>query len=244
MKTDFFFKRIHSLTGLGLVLFLLMHLWTNSQVAWTIWWGSDGFEKSVNALNALPFLRVLEIGFLAVPLVVHGYFGWRGSVLPHYSVLKSIGGEPSLGDLPSNRLYTWQRWSGLILMVLIIWHVLEMRLWHRPVPIPSNVVEADTWYLVQLKEQGERVVSSLGKGVFLVLQETFKNIWISLLYTSFVVIASYHAARGVFTAGISWGILVFPLQRKRGWFWSKILFVVLVCLGMVPIWSIYLSESM
>lgn len=239
MKTDFFFKRIHSLTGLGLALFLLIHLWTNAQVAWAVWGENTWFVKSVNTINTLPFLQALELILLALPFLLHGYLGWQMSIRSRYLVLEGDGGVPSLGDLPSNRLYTWQRWTGMALLGLVIWHVWEMRVWKRPIPIPSGGEGAMVPHLVALAEGGEIVISSLGEGIFRVLQEMFQSIWMCILYSSFVVIASYHAARGVFTAGITWGVLIHSKQRDRWWICSQLFFVLFVGLGMLAIWSLY-----
>lgn len=239
MKTDFFFKRIHSFTGIGLALFLLIHLWTNAQVAWTVLGENDWFVQSVNTINTLPFLQLVEVTLLALPFLVHGYLGWQLSIRPRYLVLEGEGGIPSLGDLPSNRLYTWQRWTGMALLGLLIWHVWEMRFWKRPIPIPSGGEGAFVPHLVALTEGGSVVVSSLGEGIFRVLREMFQSIWMSILYSSFVLIASYHAARGVFTAGITWGLLIHPKQRERWGICSQLLFALLMGLGSVAIWSLY-----
>ena len=71
----FIWRRAHSLTGLWLVLFLIEHLFINSQAA--LWIGDEGagFVRAVNALRDLPYLHVIEIFLLGVPFVIHGVWG-------------------------------------------------------------------------------------------------------------------------------------------------------------------------
>lgn len=74
---SFIWRRLHSLMGLWLVLFLLEHLLTNSQAA--LWVGEDGrgFVKMVNSLHNLPYLQAIELGLLAVPFAIHMFWGVR-----------------------------------------------------------------------------------------------------------------------------------------------------------------------
>lgn len=59
----FIWRRLHSLMGLWLVLFLIEHLLTNSQAA--LWLGDNGrgFVNMVNAIHNLPYLEVIELTF-------------------------------------------------------------------------------------------------------------------------------------------------------------------------------------
>ena len=54
ISTSFIWRRVHSLTGFWLVLYLIIHLITNSQAA--LWIGDDGsgFVRLVNSLERLP----------------------------------------------------------------------------------------------------------------------------------------------------------------------------------------------
>src|SRR5579872_295953 len=74
VSSAFLWRRVHSLMGLWLVLYLIVHLIVNSQAA--LWIGDDGsgFVRLVNSLESLPYLQVVETVFIAIPLAVHG--GW------------------------------------------------------------------------------------------------------------------------------------------------------------------------
>ena len=71
----FIWRRLHSLTGLWLVIFLIEHLLTNSQAA--LWIGDDGsgFVRGVNLIKSLPYLRAIEIFLLGMPIVLHLIWG-------------------------------------------------------------------------------------------------------------------------------------------------------------------------
>ena len=55
---EFIRRRAHSLMGLWLVLFLIEHLFTNSQAALLIGDNGSGFVKAVNALKSLPYFQL------------------------------------------------------------------------------------------------------------------------------------------------------------------------------------------
>ncbi len=76
---EFIWRRAHSLTGIWLVLFLIEHLFTNSQAALYIGDDGLGFVSSVNWLKNLPYLQVIEIFLLGVPFLIHGI--WGGALL-------------------------------------------------------------------------------------------------------------------------------------------------------------------
>ena len=67
----FFWRRMHSLTGGFLALFLFIHLFTNSQAVFFL--GDDGksFIHSVNEIKNLPYLPFIEIFLLATPILIH-----------------------------------------------------------------------------------------------------------------------------------------------------------------------------
>ena len=64
-------RRIHSLMGLSIVLFLFEHLLTNSQAALFVGDDGKGFIHSVNFIHSLPYLPFIEISLLAVPILTH-----------------------------------------------------------------------------------------------------------------------------------------------------------------------------
>ena len=57
----FLWRRLHSIAGLWLVIFIISHLFTNSQAALLIGDDGQGFINAVNAIHNLPYLPLIEI---------------------------------------------------------------------------------------------------------------------------------------------------------------------------------------
>jgi succinate dehydrogenase / fumarate reductase cytochrome b subunit len=161
----FIWRRAHSLTGLWLVLFLIEHLFTNSQAA--LWIGDDGsdFIRSVNFLKNLPYLQVIEIVFLGIPFFIHGLWGVRYLMTGIGNSFSTDGSSPSLGQYPRNQAYTWQRITSWILFIGIIAHVVQMRFIEYPV---STKLANEQFYLVRISDdQGLTTLSNrLGVSIY------------------------------------------------------------------------------
>jgi succinate dehydrogenase / fumarate reductase cytochrome b subunit len=117
--------------GFWLIVFLFEHLLVNSQAA--LWIGDDGhiFVKFVNLLESLPYLQVIEIVLIGIPLALHAGWGIKRALSARTNSGSSDGSSPSL-KYGRNRAYTWQRLSSWILLVGIIGHVVEMRFLDYP----------------------------------------------------------------------------------------------------------------
>jgi len=127
----FWERRLQSLTGFLLFLFLCEHLLTNSQVAF--FWGDEGrgFIAAADFIHSLPYLPAIEIGVLAVPIGVHVWWGVQYVQKAKYNSQRSDGRTPSL-PFSRNVAYTWQRITALLLVVGIFLHVAYMRFIKQP----------------------------------------------------------------------------------------------------------------
>lgn len=128
----FIWRRAHSLTGLWLVLFLIEHLFTNSQAALFIGDDGKGFVSAVNFLKDLPYLPLIEIFLLGIPFLIHGLWGIRYLMTAKYNSFPSDGSSPALPQYTRNQAYTWQRITSWILLVGILAHVIHMRFLEYP----------------------------------------------------------------------------------------------------------------
>lgn len=131
ISSPFLWRRIHSLMGLWLVLYLCVHLLTNSQAA--LWVGEDGigFIRLVNSLESLPYLRVIEIVFIAIPLLVHLVWGVKRALTAKTNAYGQSKNAPSL-PYERNKAFTWQRLTSWILLFGILGHVVQMRFLAQP----------------------------------------------------------------------------------------------------------------
>lgn len=128
----FIWRRAHSLTGLWLVLFLMEHLFTNSQAALFIGEDGKGFVNAVNFLKNLPYLPVIEMVLLGIPFLIHGIWGIRYLLTAQYNSFSTDGTTPALPQYKRNQAYTWQRITSWILLVGIVAHVIHMRFLEYP----------------------------------------------------------------------------------------------------------------
>jgi succinate dehydrogenase / fumarate reductase cytochrome b subunit len=126
--------------GLWLVLYLIVHLITNSQAA--LWFGDDGsgFVRLVNGLESLPYLQVVETVLIGIPLLVHGAWGIKRALEAKTNVSQGDGSRPGL-KYERNRAFTWQRLSSWILLVGLIGHVVQMRFVDAPKKVKGPVGE-------------------------------------------------------------------------------------------------------
>lgn len=142
----FVWRRLHSLTGLWLVVFLIGHLLTNSQAA--LFFGDDGggFIHSVNSIHELPYLPLIEILVLGVPIAIHTVWGIKRVRSAEYNSFGSDGAKPLL-KYPRNRAFTWQRITSWLLVVGIIAHIIHMRFVEYPLTAEKGAEHA---YMVRV----------------------------------------------------------------------------------------------
>lgn len=289
---DFLQRRVHSISGLFLLLFLFEHLLTNSQAA--LWIGDDGsgFVRMVNIIHSLPYLPVIEWLLLATPIAIHAYLGVRYLKEAHYnSLIGSQKGDKPYFTYNRSKAYTLQRITAWFLLVAIVGHVVHLRVMHNPV---ETHLASEKRYLVSLTidegldtvidRLGARVVGvqdewlhepkpdfqdqeiqrqnelrryqeaidslqrfdrvvvaspNFGTAMLLVVRDVFKNPWICVIYTFFVLSTVYHAGNGFWTALITWGITPSArsqdVMRKA----SQVMMGVLTFLGLSAIWLSY-----
>lgn len=256
VSSSFLWRRVHSLLGLWLVLFLFEHLLVNSQAA--LWWGDEGslFVRMVNSLESLPFLHVVEWLFIGAPILLHGAWGIKRALEAKTNAYGKGGKSPHL-PFSRNRAFTWQRWTSWILVVGIAAHVVEMRFWNYPREkevegevLYESVVSKDPSLEMVAKrlgvslregEKGSVVVEAKtpGAAMLFMVRDRFQSPLLCCLYTIFVLAAVFHACNGLWTALLTWGIaLSYKSQQKLlplGSFGA----ILLAFLGLAAIWGSY-----
>ncbi len=113
---SFFWRRLHSLSGIVPVgAFLLEHFVSNAFATN----GPHAYGDQVKFLTGLPFVPVLEIVGIYIPLLYHSLYGF-------YIWFR---GETNVADYPwaGNFMYSAQRWTGAITFIYIGWHMYTMR---------------------------------------------------------------------------------------------------------------------
>lgn len=146
VSNTFIWRRVHSLMGFWLVLYLTIHLLTNSQAA--LWIGDDGsgFIKLVNALEGIPYLQVVESVLIGIPLLIHGVWGVKRALTAKANSGGSDGSKSSM-KYSRSRAFTWQRLTSWILLFGLIGHVVQMRFLDAPKKAKTSAGEQ---YFTQL----------------------------------------------------------------------------------------------
>ncbi|MGA8163822.1 MAG: succinate dehydrogenase [Waddliaceae bacterium] len=147
LPKPFVWRRWHSLTGIWLSIFLIEHLLTNSQAA--LWLGGDGsgFIHAVNFIKHLPYLEVIEILLLGVPIFIHLVWGIQYLRTGKLNSFPTDGTTPSLTQYPRNHAYSWQRITSWILVATLLGHIIHMRFLEYPY---SAKVNGKNLYMVRV----------------------------------------------------------------------------------------------
>ncbi|PIS03269.1 MAG: succinate dehydrogenase [Chlamydiae bacterium CG10_big_fil_rev_8_21_14_0_10_42_34] len=255
ISSTFLWRRVHSLMGLWLVLYLIVHLIVNSQAA--LWLGDDGsgFVQMVNSLESLPYLQVIEITLIGIPLAIHGYWGVLRAFKAKTNSGSTDGSSPSM-KYGRSKAFTWQRLTSWVLLFGIIAHVIQMRFVDMPDKIRVDNQEMHVVHIkddpgieslakrigVTIKKDGSNITASAatpGKVILLTVRETFKSPLMCVLYTIFVLAAAFHAFNGFWTSLITWGALLSYRSQKA---FLPICWVgvgMLAFLGLAAIWGSY-----
>jgi len=202
-------RRLHSLTGIVPIgVFLIMHLTTNSTIAWGglnsrahgEGWMNRAiatFQHEVSFINNMPLLLIIEV-------TLWGAIGFH-SILGVYYAMSGKGntGEYKYGG---NMRYALQRLTGYFGVFFIFYHVATLR-WGWSFLVPGGVV----W-------SHEAASSTLAAAI----QGSTEGMrgWgfpIALFYFVGVTALVFHFANGLWSAAITWGITISrPAQQRWG----------------------------
>lgn len=176
-RRQFILHRLHSLTGiLPIGLYVLFHLGVNSFAAS----GPESYNQIAEFLESLPYLIVIEIPFIWLPILYHSGYG----------IYIHATGRPNPFQYPysNNLLYWLQRWSGVVTLVFIGWHVWQTRLANY---LYGNVIE------------------------FQMMADIFAQPRWLAFYVVGLVAVSFHLGNGLRTFLLTWGGVVGSDARRK-----------------------------
>jgi succinate dehydrogenase / fumarate reductase cytochrome b subunit len=113
---SFLLRRLHSLSGIiPIGAFLLEHFISNAFATN----GPKAYAEQVKFLTGLPFVPVLEIVGIYIPILYHSFYGF-------YIWFR---GKSNVSEYPwaGNFMYAAQRWTGGVTFAYIVWHTYTMR---------------------------------------------------------------------------------------------------------------------
>jgi len=117
-RRHFLLRKLHSLSGIVPIgAFMLFHFYANSYARYG---GKELWEHHAREIQQLPYLIVLEIGLLWLPILFHGLYGLL--------VLKDMHPNALRYGYGRNWMYVLQRVTGVVVFAFLILHVWKTRL--------------------------------------------------------------------------------------------------------------------
>lgn len=195
---EFFNRRLHSLLGVIPVgLFLVQHLVVNHFATG----GEESFNKASHFMESLPFRYFLEIFIIFLPLLYHAIYGI-------YVAFTAKNNVSNYGFV-RNWMFLLQRFTGIITLIFVTWHVWETRL-----------------------------AAAFGAEVnFQMMENILSNPIMLWFYIIGVVATIFHFANGLWSFAVSWGITVTPRSQVISTYVTMALFVALSIVGLRAIFA-------
>lgn len=205
-RNHFLLRRLHSLSGIVPVgAFLLVHLFTNSLAAWS----PASFDEHVKDIHHIPYLLMLEIFFIFLPLAYHAGFG----VVIARTSLSNV----RYYHYADNWRYTLQRVTGWIALIFILVHLGQFRFAHWLGGTPYQEVIAE----------GRSPFDVTAAGFALVIPTAA---WI-VLYSAGLLATIFHFCNGICTFCITWGVTINIASRKKVTVAAAVLALLLTAWG-------------
>jgi len=197
----FLLRKLHQLTGIvPLGLFFFVHMFTNSKAVN----GEAAFEKAVQEIHDIPYLLIVEIFGIFLPLLFHSIYG----------VIISAEAKPNLVvyKYKHNWFYFLQRATGIYLFVFILFHILNLRFGLMPglnmTPVAGNA------------DQAFNIVSS-----------EFSIPWVMVVYMLGIAATAWHLAYGFWLFAVDWGIVIGEKAQKYALYACYMLAIGLFAVG-------------
>ena len=168
-------------------IFLLEHFYTNSKALA----GAAAFDDAVKDLQSIPYILLVEIGGIFIPLIYHAVYG----LFITFEMRPNNLNYP----YPRNWFYTIQRVTGFILFFFIIFHVLNFRF--------GLIPGLNTLSVAEHPDQS-----------FAIVAREFHLIPIFIVYVIGITATVWHLANGIWLFLVDWGITIGErAQRLTGY---------------------------
>ena len=188
LSRTFVLRKLHQLSGImPLGVFLLEHFYTNSKALY----GQADFNSAVKDLQSIPYILLVEIGGIFIPLIYHAVYG----------LVITVEARPNNLNYPypRNWFYTIQRVTGIILFFFITFHVLNFRF--------GLIPGLNALSVARNPDQAFQTVA-----------REFSMVPIFIVYVIGITSTVWHLANGVWLFLVDWGITIGDrAQRLTGY---------------------------
>jgi len=180
--------------------FLLEHFYTNSKALN----GAVEFNTAVKDLQQIPYILLIEIGGIFIPLIYHAVYG----------IVISVEMRPNNLYYPyaRNWFYTIQRVTGFILFFFIAFHVLNFRF--------GLIPGLNTLSVARHPEESFQIVA-----------REFRMVPIFIVYVVGITATVWHLANGIWLFLVDWGITIGERAQKIAGYACLGFGVVLLAVG-------------
>lgn len=183
-SNTFLLRKLHQLTGIvPLGLFFFVHMYTNSAAIN----GAGIFNKHVQDIHDIPYLLLIEIFGIFIPLIFHSVYG----------IIISSEAKPNALNYgyARNWFYIFQRVTGIFLFFFLFFHILNFRFGLIPglnvIPVAGHADQA-----------------------YAIVSAEFHHGWIMVLYILGVLATAWHLAYGIWLFAVDWGLVIGEKAQK------------------------------
>lgn len=205
----FLLRKMHQISGIvPLGLFYFGHLYTNAKAIN----GETIYNDAVMDIYNIPFLLLIEIFGIYLPLLYHSVYG----------IIVAAETKMNVGNYGYGRnwLYFFQRVTGVFLFIFILFHLLHFR-------------------FGMLGSFGLTTVAVAGNAdqAFQIVAADFKSIGILIFYILGIGTTSWHLAYGFFLFAVDWGFIIGEKAQNFALYTCAALGIVLFAVGVYVIFS-------
>jgi succinate dehydrogenase/fumarate reductase cytochrome b subunit (b558 family) len=200
-SNTFVLRKLHQLTGIiPLGLFFFVHMFTNSKAIN----GEESFEKAVGDIHEIPYLLLLEVFGIFLPLLFHSIYG----------VIISAESRPNVFayNYGRNWFYFFQRATGIFLFFFLFFHILNLRFGLIPglnlTPVAGNSNLA--WDIVSTE---------------------FAIPWVMTVYMLGIAATAWHLAYGFWLFAVDWGFVIGEKAQKYAMYACVVIALGLFAVG-------------
>lgn len=171
-------KRLHSLLGVfPISVFLINHIFINALAIVGKHNGKYVYDKRIEELHSLPYLLIIEIVFIFAPILLHILLGLWITTKGNLASVKQYG-------YFRNWMYVLQRITGIILVVFIVFHVIELR------------------------------IKSGGDVNFRFVSDALEKPGVMIFYVIGLASTCFHFGNGLWSFLVTWGVTVGKRSQK------------------------------
>lgn len=180
----FLLRKLHQITGIvPLGMFFFVHMFTNAKAMN----GEASFVKAVKDIHDIPFLLLIEIFGIFLPLLFHSIYG--------VIISSEAKANPLSYNYGRNWFYVFQRVTGIFLFFFILFHLLHFRFGI----VPGLSMTA---------------VAGNADRAFSIVAGDFQITWVLIVYILGVLATAWHLAYGFFLFAVDWGIVIGEKAQK------------------------------